>query len=152
MYAIFAQVGPALGRALSTAAAPQLAKIGARIGSAANPQAIIAAAKNNPVTAALVTMELGDMGSKIYDMIVGAHPDVPEKIANAVDTVFRADKVAPGTRASIAQQREELEVISKAARAVGGFEQLLAVRNALLLDDEHYGLYRDLSTLPRFRV
>jgi len=148
MYPLFASVGPALGRLLATAAPQLMAKIAARIGTVATPSAIMAAIKANPFTAAMVAWELGEAGTTVYTQVAEAHPEVVKQIES---TIFRADKVAPGTRQNLVQQREELDIIARAARAAGGFENLIAFRQAMLLEDEHFALYRELSTMPRYR-
>lgn len=133
---------PVVASAVARAGAPILARIGARIGTAANPSAIMAAVKSNPVMASLVAVELWGAGSDIVSEMASASPEMGEALSAIGYKPDSGDSAADG---AIAKFDDEFAILESACDILGGFDNFLTVRNALKMDDSVVTLYNNLN-------
>lgn len=134
------------GSRLMTASGPTLEKIAKRVGTQANPQAIINAIKNNKLATAYVLYELYG----VTDDILTAMREVDEEVARVVALFgFQPDEPSTTAVADLSTMTEEFEVLSSAIRVVGSFERLLVLKKALTLSDATYVYYRSVKDLGR---
>lgn len=123
-------------------ASPQIVDVVAkRTGITGGVDAIVNAMRNNKIMTSLVLMDLGLEGSRLISELVASDSDV----ANTVTRLgWKPDPVPDKLILELKLQTEEVMSITRAARAMNGLENLLAVRNALRLTDQHYQLYDEL--------
>lgn len=133
---------PVVASAVARAGAPVLAKIAARIGSAANPTAIMATIKANPVMASLVAVELWGAGSDIVSEMASASPEMGEALSAIGYKPDSGDSAADG---AVAKFDDEFEILERASDLLGGFDNFLTLRNALKMDDAVVTLYNNLN-------
>lgn len=134
------------GSRLMTASGPTLAKIAKRVGTAANPQAIIDAVKNNKLATAYVLYELYGASEET----LAALREVDDEVARVVSLFgFQPDEPSPTAIADLSSMSEEFEVISAAIRVMGSFERLLVLKKALTLSDATFMHYRSVKDLGR---
>lgn len=136
------QMIPVIAGAVGRAAGPTLSRIAARIGAAANPAAIMAAVKDNPVTASLVAAELWGAGSDIVKEMAAASPVVAEAVS-AIG--YRPDSGDASVDDGLSKFDDEFQVLERAADILGGFDNFIALRNALKCDDQVVTLYSNLN-------
>lgn len=131
-----------IGQAVARAGAPTLARIAARTGSAANPAAIMASIKGNPAMAVLVAVELWGAGSDIVGEIAKESHDA----AQALAAIGYKPDAGDETSDNISRYEDEFAVLERASDILGGFDNFIAVRNALKCDDVVVTLYRNMNT------
>lgn len=136
------QMIPVIASAVARASGPTLARISARIGTAANPAAIMAVVKNNPVTASLVAVELWGTGSDILKEMSAASPAVAEAVS-AIG--YRPDPGDESVDNSLGKYDDEFQLLEQAADILGGFDNFITLRNALKCDDQVATLYANLN-------
>lgn len=131
-----------IGGAVARASGPTLSRIGARIGAAANPSAIMAAIKGNPVTAGLVATELWGAASDIVAEIAATSPEVSEALS-AVG--YKPDAGDGAVRDNLSRYEDEFTILEQASDILGGFSNFITVRNALKCDDAVVALYENVN-------
>lgn len=93
---------------------------------------VIQAAKDNPVSTALVLMELGSQGAEALEALRAENAEVDELIATLG---YVPDKVSQSSSVlDITQFSDEFKTIDDAADVVGGISNLLALKRALMID------------------
>lgn len=117
--------------------------IATRIGTAANPKAILEAVKNSPVVAGLTLWQIGEIGTSAYQTLVENHPEVGEVLMSLIPP----DEIADDFSSTLGRYTDELDLLDDAARTVGGFSNLLRLRQALNLDLKFYKLRAQLSSM-----
>lgn len=131
---------------LMTASGPTLAKIAKRVGTAANPQAIIDAVKNNKMATAYVLYELYGASEEF----LVAMKQVDEEVAHVVSLFgFQPDEPSATAISDLSSMTEEFDVLSSAIRVIGSFERLLVLKKALSLSDATFMHYRSVKDLGR---
>lgn len=146
---IFAKAS-GLVRNLSTADKTKVAAVAKRLGldgAKATAQQIIASARNNKLMTAIVLYELYGLADPVLQELLDGEPELRRTIELMGMT---ADAVADTTSVSdIIAFEDEFRVIENAARRVGGLNNLLTLRNAIMLDNSHYALYQQFSNMAR---
>lgn len=117
-----------------------------RTGITGGAQRLLGAMKNNKVMTALVLMELGTEGSELLAQMGAEDREIAEMIERYG---FAPDEVKTETKADLAEQAEEMAAITEASNILGGYNQLMALRRALSLGDEHHKLYETLRQMSR---
>lgn len=121
---------------------PQIVDVVAkRTGITGGVDAIVNAMRNNKIMTSLVLMDLGVEGSRLLRELVASDGDVAATVERLG---WKPDPVPDKLVLELKLQTEEVMTITRAARAMNGLENLLAVRNALQLTDRHYELYDEL--------
>jgi len=116
-------------------------------GAKATVQNVLRAAKDNPVTTALVLYELYGIGDSILQEMMDADPEI-RRMIELFD--MTPDKVEDTQSVSdIVKFADEFRTIENAARRVGGLSNLLELRNALALDNQTYMLYQQVKQLAK---
>lgn len=124
------------------------AKIGMRLGMQSIPSVgqVIAAARANPLTAGLIIAEVYGVASQEYNDYLAENENLREQLELFN---FKVDEITEFNAANPDVMAEEFGVITRAARQVGGFNELLALKQALALSNDHYALYAKVSNLGR---
>lgn len=124
------------------------ASAASRIGlSSATPGAVLQAAKDNPVTTALVLMEAGSVGSSALEALLEEKPELRELVQTMG---YSNDKVEKETHVlDLPKFKDEFECITNAARSLGGLDRLQILRRALAMDDSVYALYDQVRNIKR---
>lgn len=124
------------------------AKIGMRLGMQSIPSVgqVIAAARANPLTAGLIIAEVYGVASQEYNEYLAENENLREQLELFN---FKVDEITEFNAANPDVMAEEFGVITRAARQVGGFNELLALKQALALSNDHYALYAKVSNLGR---
>lgn len=134
----------------ASSAPAAVAKAGARIGltgAKATVQNVLRAAKDNPVTTALVLYEVYGLQDAILQEMMDADPEIRRMIELFDMTADRVEDTK--SAADIVMFTDEFRTIENAARRVGGFNNLMELRNALALDNKTYMLYQQVKQLAR---
>lgn len=127
-----------------TASASAASRIGL---SSATPGAVLKAAKDNPVTTALVLMEAGSMGASALESLLEEMPELRELVQTmgySNDTVDKETHVL-----DLPKFTDEFECITNAARSVGGLDRLQILRRAISIDESVYALYDQVRSIKR---
>lgn len=150
-YPIIARSVPTLlssARSLATkmfSSTPSIAsKAAIRTGITGGSSRILNAMKNNKVTTALVLLEMGSEGLELLQEMAAQDAEVRDLIDRYGVT---NDPVQDDTRGDLSTQVDEMQTITRAARAVGGLRNLHVLRRALALDEAHYKLYDELKVM-----
>lgn len=123
-------------------ASPQIIDVVAkRTGITGGFDAIVNAMRNNKIMTSLVLMDLGVEGSRLIRELAASDGDVADTVTRLG---WKPDPVPDALVAGLQLQTDEVMAITRAARAMNGLENLLAVRAALQLTDRHYELYDEL--------
>jgi len=157
-----------LGQALATGGRTFLTSMATRLGTAANPKAIIAFAKENPTTAMLAAKEvsdqigLSDVAKRAIDRMV-AEAEETEELEQTLELYSQGVSASPRSRGVVpmgdnsAQGREtaaqaflrsqselsdEFRIIDSARSAIGSLEQLENLRDAVAMPASVYQAYR----------
>lgn len=139
---------PIASRAIASASSSVIQKIATRIGSAANPAAILAAMKNNPVTTVLVGAELFGPASDFVKTVVASHPEVSSLIEQIADIDYKPDTFsAVEDPKGLGQYKDEFDLIEHCTRALGGRDNLMRLRNMLKLSDDVFRLHEQVIQL-----
>lgn len=140
---------PIASRALATAAPGVLQRIATRIGGAANPSAILAAMKNNPVTTALVGVELFGVSSDFVKTVVNDNPEITQLIERISDIDYQPDEFSAVDDAGtgLVRYKDEFDLIEECSRFLGGRERLMKFRNLLKISDEVFRLHAQVVNL-----
>lgn len=117
-----------------------------RTGVVGGAQKLLGAMSNNKFMTALVLLELGTEGAELLNEMAAQDREVAELVARYG---LQVDDVSSGIMSNLAQQREELSLISDAAFAVGGLSNLHKIRAALKLSEDHYKLYDTVRLMSR---
>lgn len=126
-------------------ATPEIVDVVAkRTGIRGGVDAIVNAMRNNKVMTSLVMMDLGVEGARIISELSKSDADVAETVSRFG---WKPDPVDEKLESNLRLQTEEVAVITRAARAMNGLENLLALRRALQLTDRHYSLYDELRVM-----
>lgn len=117
-----------------------------RTGITGGAQRILGAIRNNKVLTALVLMDLGTEGAELLAEMAANDQEIAEMVSRygVVN-----DPVKEDTSANLAEQADEMQVITNAANSVGGLQALHNLRRALSLSEDHYKLYDNLKILSR---
>lgn len=116
----------------------------------ATPSKIIAAAKANKLSAALVMYEMYGIGDDLLTKMMAEDPSIKaaiEAIGGSLD--HNTSKLSDGTLSELVQNDDELEIISKAAGIMGSLDRLIALRQALAIPSTTYALYRHTRAVGR---
>ena len=115
------------------------ARLAKRIGlDDASPSGIIAAARANPVTAALVALEAGQAGSELLEVLRADHAEMIEQL-EAIN--FEPDTIEADTKLSdLERYQNELDILDDASAILGGDRNLYAVLNACRMAVEDSGV------------
>lgn len=140
---------PLAARAMASASPGALQKIATRIGSAANPSAILAAMKNNPVTTVLVGAELFGPASDFVKTVVSSHPEVSKLIDQISDIDYKPDGFEPidDAQTGLVRYKDEFDLIEYCSRALGGRDNLMRLRNVLKVSDEVFKLHEQVTSM-----
>jgi hypothetical protein len=115
------------------------------VGADVSIGSIVAAAKNNPVTTALLLVEAGSMGSDALSKMTELSPEIAQ-LANRFG--LNDDKVTSETVVTdIGRFQDEFTTIKNAANIVGGYDRLISLRHALGLEMATYTLYEQVKGL-----
>lgn len=140
-------LGTKLG-SFTTASSAVVARVAARFGysgAKATAQSLMAAAKNNKFMTAVMLYEMYGIADDGLQMMFAEDPSLKSTIEALA---FEADKVEDTESVSdISKFKEEFSYITEASSMLGGFNRLLALRNALSLDPSTYKLYRSVQDL-----
>lgn len=130
-----------------------IVRVGKRLNLAAaeaTPSKIIAAAKANKLSAALVMYEMYGIGDDLLTKMMAEDPSIKaaiEAIGEPLD--HQSSKLSDGTLSELVQNDDELEIISKAAGIMGSLDRLIALRQALAISSTTYALYRHTRAVGR---
>lgn len=110
-----------------------------------NAASLAKLARTNKVSAAFIAYEVFGGGSEIVEEMRQADAE----LLTIIETLgFKPDVVDDSTGVQdIAKFNDEFELIAKAARAVGGMDDLLRIRQALVLPNDVYVLYAQVSSM-----
>lgn len=144
---VLATALPRLAAALGRAGPELLAKIAGALKTTPSVPTIIAAIKANPMTSMLVVTELGSLADDAYELLkpyLGSAEKPEDKLPATSAGVGSITAVDTTVVKSLKDQKEEMALITTAARVVGGVQNLLALRRALAMSDGHFELYAAL--------
>jgi hypothetical protein len=128
---------------------PEAVKLAARrLGldpSKSTVASIVSAAKDNPMTTALLMVETGEMG---YDIVRSMAEQSPEIASMAERYGLLSDTVTSATKLSdIGKLKDEFACIREASNIVGGYDRLLTLRRALSMDLGVFTTYETVKAL-----
>lgn len=137
---------PVASRALASAGPGVLQQIATRIGTAANPSAILAAMKNNPVTTVLVGAELFGTASDFVKSVVASHPEITQLIDRISDIDYKPDgfESIDDAKSGLVRYKDEFDLIEQCSRFLGGRDNLLKLRNLLKVSDDVFHLHEQV--------
>lgn len=133
--------------ALASRAPGVISAIASRLGVKSTAASIVGYARSNPVVFASVAATAVAAGDAAWDFVSESPEllDAVQKLAKSVS--HKADALSVNDIQNIESYRDELEIIKDAALQMGSLDRLIALRKALALPDEYYGLYRNLRSL-----
>lgn len=143
------EMGPSIplaSRALASAAPGMLQRVATRIGAAANPSAILAAMKNNPVTTVLVGAELFGPTSDFVKTVVRENPEIAQLVDRISDIDYQADAFEPidDAKTGLTRYKDEFDLIEYCSRVLGGRDNLTRLRNVLKIEDSVFHLHEQV--------
>jgi len=94
--------------------------------------------KENPTTAALALLEIGEVGAPLLDELLARNPQL-RALMGLGQAVDDANTTFGGPQ-DIVKFHDEFAVIDQAARSVGGMTKLLVLKRALEMPVEVYKL------------
>lgn len=115
----------------------------------ATVEQIMAAAKASPMTAALVVMELGDMGKEVANMISDVDPDVASALTSMGFVPDEPPVDGVVNLQDLSKYADEMQAITTCAREVGGIAQLIRLRSVLRMDDRFFDMYFQMREFSR---
>lgn len=129
----------AAGSKLLSASPAVVSKIATKVGTQANPAAILKAIKGNKLLTAYTLYELYGAGDQTLNAMMQADEDVARTIQLFG---FTPDEPGGGTTGDLAKMADEFEILSAAVSMMGSFNRLLTLKKALSLSDETWMQYR----------
>lgn len=114
------------------------------LGGSATVGKILSAAKDNPMTTALVLLQAGEAGVEALDALVSEYPELRSIVDNASPPDDAADFEGIG---NIAQFRDEFNTLSTAIASLGGSDRFFAIRRAMQMSDATVSLYFQVKDL-----
>lgn len=128
------------------------------LGASANVDDVINYIRNNKIGSLLVAYEAGDVVNSVYQYFKGDPETKPvaDKLPakDGVTDTASLPELSPLDLQSlsidnVAALRDEMEAIDRAARSVGGMQNLHALRRALSMSSDYFVLHAQLSSLGR---
>lgn len=110
---------------------------------------IVAAVKANPLTAALVIMEMGDAANEIASLVSEVDPEVGQHLVNMGFSVDPIPADGLISFADLARYQDDVAAIDSVARDVGGIAALVRLRTVLAMSDAHFDMYFQVKELAR---
>lgn len=133
-----------------------LPALAARLGVPAKAGEVLNFAKKNPTTFMLAAKETYDQGVSLFDSMFSSDPvavqqAVKDMVMSDADRarLEPADLVKPDTLDNIDQLEDEMLAIQSAIYAVGSFDNLMAIRRVLSMNNEHFETYLKLQRFGR---
>jgi hypothetical protein len=137
---------PRASSLITSKSAPLAARLGME-SAKISAKSLATMARNNKVTAAFIAYELYGAGSEIVEEMRQADAtlaDIIDQLGYTPDEVSDTESVS-----EIGRFSEEFATITRAADALGGLDNLVAVRKALALSNPTYQLYLQTRELSR---
>lgn len=136
-------IAAVIGRGLATAAPTLLKQVGARVGAAASPSAIMSAIKGNKLLTAMVAWDvLGPTASEVLNFI-DENPEVRSALQAMQNTNWQPEYQLD----NLPTLKDEFDLIEDVSRSLGGYDNLIALRNALKIQDEVHTRYQEIRSL-----
>lgn len=110
------------------------------------PAKLGALAKANPMTAALIALDMGVAGNEIRKML----EELPPEQLGQISMLIHENDDAPDSGTPLAdlnQYADEMKIIKDAADIIGGLERLMIVKEALAMDKGLYQLFIELKQM-----
>lgn len=137
---------PAVAAALR--AAPGAVKsLATRLGVPNSISSVLNFAKANPTTFMLAAKETFDQGVAVYDLLGEAIGEVEASASQQKIGFKPIDSVGGNVLDQLDALADEMQDIDVAIRVIGSLDELLAVRRALLMSEEHFTMYQRLKRL-----